>query len=187
MPIIALHCKQKKQIAVQLEIAYNDQRFPKPVPFVVDTAAERTFIVPTWRKELEKKFGVLAAVPLANPTTTLLGDLRFSAVEGLWLYAWTCARTRCKLNKQHSWACVANARGNKAKALGKIRVNILGRDILNEWALYCNLQMKPRPAMFLFSPDEAIDDFLAKQPLLAPYYGRPAAAYVKPSSIQWID
>ncbi len=174
MAVIALQPTQRKRIEIELALEYKGQDFHRPVPFVVDTAAERTFIVPTWQRQLEKQFGRLTTIPLESPAVTLLGTLHFRAVESLCLTARCCDGCSTVLNGQGKWACVANAGFFKRRALRKVPVNILGRDILSNWIFYYNAHWKPTPTMFLLSRDQPLDSWLQGQSATSRYYsGRP--------------
>lgn len=135
-------------LAVDLEVRYKQKDAPSivyglPVPFIIDTAAQRTFLVPFWEERIKSVVGTFDVEASVLPAKTLVGDLKLKAVPGLELYANVSTNPasakdpKRKLNLHKTWVCVSN---NPTGPLCDLKINILGRDVIAErdWCLYWN-------------------------------------------------
>ena len=57
MSLIILSRDTSNSLTVDVSLVHRGKEYPFTLPFVVDPAAERTFVVPFWQEELEKHFG----------------------------------------------------------------------------------------------------------------------------------
>lgn len=182
MPVIALRYFQKKILVVNVDVRCKGKSLPDPIPFIVDTAAERTFIVPVWEKYIIKHLGQPQFNTEGRPATTLVGPVRFRLAAGIQLYAKCTDGQSICLNNDNA-VCFARRRLRATRA---VKVNLLGRDILNAWALYHNPSTGVK---FLARGPHPIDGLLSKSPDpdLQSYCIRPPLKPIDPGDIIWLD
>ncbi len=183
MRIIPLYYGIKQQLSLDIKVAYGSKTFLTPVPSIIDTAAERSFLVPFWARRIARDIGPLDYGPDATPARTLLGDLQFRVVRGLELHARLCGGTDHSINDKN-WVCVARAFWGKGRALKRVKVNLLGRDVLNNWTLYHNPRSRN---MFLIEGQVFIDQWMQTCNHLVPYFSPgPPRHKIAPSRIRWL-
>jgi len=129
------------------------------MPFIVDPASERTFIVPFWegkfKEHLKKKRKPLAFTNDAKPAISMWTALRFKTVHGIELLAPTIDGHYRQLTRKPDVSFVREM-FNRFRARNQ-KVNILGNDVLKRWNLYHN----PHTEIKLLT-NEDLDECLAK-------------------------
>lgn len=180
MRIIELRYLPRRLLAVNVNVSYYGKTFSKPVPFLVDTAAERTFIVPHWQRRIDREIGPIEVGPDATPADTLLGVLKFNAVKGLKLEAHLCDGKRIQLN-QTFWVCVSKRTWFR-RGGGRLTLNILGRDLIKDWTLYHNPHTGTK---FLVGRQEYIDNWMKGDARFDAYFKRPPRPTIDSGDIDW--
>lgn len=87
MALLPLRYSLKKTLTIEVEVKYHGEDYPRPVPFVIDTAAQRTFIVPYWERRLREAIPDMDFQSDATPAQFPLGNLNFKVLRGLELRA----------------------------------------------------------------------------------------------------
>ncbi|HNQ21650.1 MAG TPA: hypothetical protein PKK06_01000 [Phycisphaerae bacterium] len=166
MPVIALRRVWRKVIGLAVDVRFHKRAERRSFPFAVDTGAERTFICPHYESILRGAFPNFKPGTDAKPVQSILGELEMRTAPGVDLYAICCDRQEVKLNEE--MCCVAGRSLRHGFEAGSIRINILGWDILRQWALCWNPIAR---TSFLATPGDYIN---TQHPVLEPYFSSKA-------------
>ncbi len=184
MDIVPLRIQQDGLLCLDVEICHHKKALSIPAQFIVDTAAQRTFVVPHWQRRIEQETGSITFAGPATTAQTLIGSLGFRLSKEIELKALCCGGTKVTLNT-NGWAQFGHidwwSRVVGGMAIN-IRDNLLGMDILSDrWTLYHNHQ----GASFLVSRPHPLDGVLEKVPDLDPYFHPNRNDDIPP--INWLD
>lgn len=159
---------------VQLEFAARDaRRFTAPLPFLIDPASDRTLIVPMWHDEF-KRCGI-SFEPKLHRNRTLIGEIEYYIARDFDI-EFICAdgiTVHCEPIKRLAFVVPGQPFDGHMPAEANtgepIAVNVLGLDVLNNFALISEPGNGSRA--FLVRHDPGIVDHLMDMPALASRFG----------------
>jgi len=198
---LALH--NTGALLLPVKVQYHNKVTVQTFPFVLDTGAARTIILPHYQKVLADELGPLSLGP-PDEIETLFGRVSFQPVQGIQLVAATASGKEKTL--QIPYICVAKK--NTQLAQSKLRYNLLGRNVLEKLALYVDRLGKKfvdsgrkRPLAFLTDHGDAINGWLrwippgqaplpgsvpsARRPLFEDFFAPPTTP-TQPGPVHWI-
>lgn len=152
-------------LQIVAKVAIGDERTKTNIPFVVDTGAARTVVLPYYQQIIKKELSTVGLYSANEKIKTLFGDLTVKKTSGLALICSTSVGGEVNLGPLD----ICFASGELAKRSRKIRNNLLGRSALSGLTLYIDRPgrmnrkgLSSNPIAFLTDDGTAMNELLKK-------------------------
>ncbi len=180
MPILPLKRFRRSFLSLAIEVWHGRQKLlDRPLYFVVDTAAHRTFVSPetaaTLSRAAKKKRVKLTTIDSKRPAETLWGKMRFETIYELILKAQAVGQGPIALDGKQGVSVMRS--GVDKREVRPPNVNVIGMDVLSRWTLirepFPDLAAGSNRSAALLTKGVDVHQAIHSLKCLDPYFKRP--------------